>query len=90
MEDPTVTVGYPAGDVTLTFEVQDGTNQPVSDDMIISVYNDGCDAARAGFGLGANYPGDFDGNCTINFVDLATEIAAKWLEDYALTTPAVN
>jgi len=85
--DPSVTVDYAAGDVTLTFEVQAGANPPVSDDMIISVYSDACEAARIGAGLAAGYPGDTDGNCIINLLDLAAEIAAKWLEDYALTAP---
>jgi len=67
--------------------VDDGVNPAVSATMTLSVYADACDATRNGAGLGAGYPGDFDGNCIINLADLAAEIAPVWIYDYSLTDP---
>lgn len=87
IEDPTVTVDNAAGQINLTLTVQDGLNPPVSDIVQITVYDDACDAARRGDGRDQLYPGDFNGDCIIDLTDFATEIAAKWLDDYALTEP---
>jgi len=89
--NPTVTVDNAAGAVTLTFTVQDGLNPAVSDDMIVTVYADPCQAARAGAGLGADYPGDLTGpdgiaDCVINLADFAA-VASEWLSNYALADP---
>ena len=71
--------------VTLTFTVQDGANPAVSDDLIVTVYADACEAARVGDGRAANYPGDFNSDCIVDFTDLVEEIVVKWLDDYTLT-----
>jgi len=89
--NPTVTVGS-AGPVTLTFTVDDGVNPAVSDTVTVDVYEDACQAARTGAGEAANHPADLTGpagvpDCNIDLIDIAVEIAAKWLDDYALTEP---
>jgi len=75
--------------VTLTLTVNNEGSPPenaVTDKLKIDVYDDACQAARIGKGLGADNPGDFDGNCITDFEDLA-EAAAKWLTGDALTAP---
>ena len=84
--NPTVIVDNAAGAVTLTFTVQDQLNPPVSDEMIINVYADACEAARVGAGLADQYPLDVVVDCVIDLKDLAAMLAI-WLEDYALTGP---
>lgn len=84
--NPTVVVDNAAGAVTLTFTVQDQLNPPVSDEMIIYVYADACEAARIGAGLAGQYPLDVVADCVIDLKDLAA-MAAIWLEEYALTGP---
>ena len=87
--NPTVTVDNAAGAVTLTFTVQDQVNDAVSDDMIVTVYANKCQAARVGAGLAAQYPLDVVVDCVIDLRDFAA-LAAIWLEDYALGAPAPN
>jgi hypothetical protein len=53
--------------------------------MKIDVYDDACLAAKAA-GLGADNPGDFDGDCITDANDL-DELATKWLTGGALTVP---
>ncbi len=86
---PTVTITKPsAGDpviVTLTLTVKGGLNPLEGDTMTIDVYDNACLAA-IGKGLAADNPTDFDENCITGFGDLAV-MAAKWLNDNALTEP---
>ncbi len=86
IENPFVTVDYPAGAVTLTATVQDGTNLPVSNAMVLHVYANPCEAARLGLKLSAANPEDLTGDCIVDLNDFAV-IASQWLEDYALTAP---
>ena len=91
IEDPTVTITKATDNpstVTLRLTVDDGENPSVTDAVRINVYDDACQAAKAA-GLGADNPGDFDGNCITGFEDLA-EAAAKWLNDTGLTEPVVK
>ena len=81
----TVTVDA-AGAVTLTFTVKDELNPAKSDDMIVTVYEDACEAARVGDNRAGNYPGDFNGDCIINLKDFAV-LAVEWLTDYTLPGP---
>jgi hypothetical protein len=53
--------------------------------MTIDVYDDAC-KATIGAGLAGDNPTDIDGNCITGFGDLAV-MAAKWLNDNALTEP---
>jgi len=57
----------------------------VKDTMLIDVYDDACEAAKAA-GLGADNPGDFDEDCVTDYGDLA-ELAEKWLSYNGLTEP---
>jgi len=80
-----------AGPVTLTFEVDDELNDPVTDDMTVTVYEDACEAARVGGNRAGDYPGDVTGpdgapDCVIDFKDFAV-LAAEWLNDYTLAGP---
>lgn len=84
--NPTVTLDYPAGAVQATVTVQDESNPPISDTLIIHVYANPCQAARVGARLAAAYPEDLAGDCIIDLEDVAI-MAAKWLYDYALTSP---
>jgi hypothetical protein len=91
IEDPTVTITKAPGDavtVTLTLTVNNGVNPPVEDTMTIDVYDDACLAA-IGKGLAGGNPADFDGNCIIDFEDLAV-MASKWLAQGGLTEPIVK
>lgn len=86
----TVTVNYNSGPFNVTLTVSDDINPNAhSDTLGLDCADNPCQAARNVIGLVANYPGDFDGNCIIDLGDFATEIAAKWLEDYTLTEPEV-
>jgi hypothetical protein len=89
--NPTVTLANETGEpitVTFTIAVNDEVyTTPVEDSIIVTVYPDACQAARVGAGLAAEYPGDSNGDCVIDLVDFAAEMAAKWLADYALTAP---
>lgn len=87
ISNPKVTIDNANTAITLTVTADDGVNDPVSDTLTIAVYDDACDAARNGVGEAANYPSDFNADCITNFMDLAAEIASKWLDDYALTEP---
>ena len=89
ISNPTVTVDS-AGSVVLTVTADDGFNDPVSDTVVLSVYEDACQAAREGAGLDEEYPGDFDGDCIIELEDFAAEIAPGWLDNYALTAPVAK
>ena len=86
---PSVTVDNAAGAVVLTLEVSDGFNPPVSDTVVVTVYNDACEASRVGAGQAANYPMDVVADCVINLADLGV-LAGIWLDDYALTAPIVG
>jgi hypothetical protein len=88
--EATVTVDNAAGAVTLTFTVKDGLNPADSDNMVVTVYEDACEAARVGDGRAADYPGDFNADCIVDLIDLAEEIAAKWMDDYALLEPVTQ
>jgi hypothetical protein len=56
--------------------------------MTIDVYDDAYKAA-IGKGLAANYPADLDGNCIMNFNDVAL-MATKWLNDIGLKEPVIK
>jgi hypothetical protein len=89
--NPTVTLANETGEpITVTFTIavnDEAYTTPVEDSIIVTVYPDACQAARVGAGLAAEYPGDSNGDCVIDMVDFAAEMAAKWLADYALTAP---
>jgi hypothetical protein len=88
-DDVKLTAEGPAPDpyvVTLTLAVNNAGKPAVTDTMKIDVYDDACEAARIGKGLGPDNPGDFDGDCITDGNDLA-ELAAKWLTGDALTVP---
>ena len=87
ISNPTVTIDNANTAITLTVTADDGVNDPVSDTLTIAVYDDACQAARDGVGEAGNYLMDFTGDCRIDLMDLAAEIASKWLENYALTEP---
>jgi len=72
--------------VKLTLAVNNAGKPAVTDTMKIDVYDDACEAARIGKGLGPDNPGDFDGDCITDGNDLA-ELVAKWLTGDALTVP---
>jgi len=77
--------------VTLVFEVDDQLNDPVADDMTVTVYEDACEAARVGDNRAGDYPGDITGpdgvpDCLINLHDFAA-LAMEWLSDYTLSGP---
>lgn len=82
--NPTVSVDY-YSNVTLTFSVKDALNDAVIDKVLIEVWTDDCEAARLGAGI--VYTSDFNEDCKVDIVDLATEIAAKWFLDYSLKAP---
>jgi hypothetical protein len=79
-------------DVTLTPEVSPFTYMLKLDIdgnydvMMIDVYDDACEAAKAA-GLGADNLGDVDGNCITDFKDFAVVVATLWLTDKTLTAP---
>lgn len=86
IETPTVTLDNAAGDVMLTLTVDDGFNPPVSDTLVITVYQNACQAARIGAQLAAAYPEDLTADCMVGIEDFAA-MAIRWLENYALTQP---
>jgi hypothetical protein len=77
--------------VTLTLAVNnEGSARPdVKDTMKIDVYDDACEAARIGKGLGTDNPGDFNENCITDANDLA-ELAANWLTRGGLAGPILK
>jgi len=58
----------------------------VKDVLEIDVYDDACQAARVGKSLGSENPGDFNGDCITDGLDL-DELAEKWLANVAITAP---
>jgi len=89
-EDATVTITKtaPTGDatvVTMTLAVTLPGEDPVTDSMMIDVYDDSCLAAKA-VGPVEIDPTDIDANCITNFEDFAV-MAITWLDDYTLTGP---
>jgi len=90
IEAPTVTITKAGGDaatVTLTLEVDDSVNPPVTDVMTIDVYDNNCLAAKAA-GLAETDAGDFDADCDTDIEDFV-EMALTWLVDYELTEPVI-
>ena len=86
---PIVTITKAPGDVVavaLTLRVEAEGYQPTEDTLMVEVYDNGCQAAREGLGLGAVYPTDLDGNCIVNFDDFVL-MAAKWLNNDLLAGP---
>jgi len=74
--------------VTMTVLVSDGGNPiPVEASVEIDVYDDACHMARAAFGK--DDPNDLDKDCDIDIDDLAV-IAATWLNDTSIDTPAAS
>ena len=71
--------------LTLAVNNEGSTRPDVKDDLTIDVYDDACQAAKA-LDLGADNPGDFDGNCITDANDLGM-LASKWLTDTGLTGP---
>jgi len=75
--------------VALTLTVNNDGEPPekaVKDVLTIDVYDDACQAARVGKSLGSENPGDFNGDCITDGIDL-DELAEKWLADVAITAP---
>jgi len=90
IEDPVVTItktGAEPAVVELRLMVDDGENVPVIDTMTITVYDDGCQAAReAVYGPDDN-PTDITGDdCITNIQDLA-ELVFNWLNQPGLLEP---
>ena len=71
--------------VTLTLAVTLEGKDPVTNSLVIDVYDDTCLAAKAA-GTGLD-PTDIDENCVTSLADFA-ELAEDWLGDYTLTEPA--
>ncbi len=75
--------------VTLTLAVSDEGNPiPVTDSMMIDVYETACKASRFGLALAEDNQGDFDADCYTGPDDLSM-LVAKWLNDTGLTEPVV-
>ena len=56
--------------------------------MILDVAMNACHAARGGFPrLDLVYAADSNADCIVDLADFAAEIAAVWLDNYALTAP---
>jgi hypothetical protein len=72
---------------TLTVTAIDGTGTPVTDSMLVEVYDTACMATRNG--IGTTKAGDLDEDCEVGLSDLA-EMAAKWLTDTGLDAPQVK
>lgn len=84
---PVVTIDEVLGAVTLTLTVQDGFNSPVSDTVVINVYNSACSAAIDGPGLDpVTQQFDLYFDCRIDLLDFAA-LAEQWLNNYELTGP---
>ena len=80
--------------VTVTVAVNDEANpapgtEPVTDSMIIDVYDTACMATRVGLGQAALHTADFDEDCDIDIDDVA-EMAIKWLNPTGITVPVVK
>jgi len=93
VEAPVITITKPQGDpVTVTFTLagnyQGSTSDDVVDTMTIDVYDTACLAAGA-FGEVVLDASDINEDCVTNILDLY-EMAAKWLNSYALDAPAVK
>jgi len=93
-EAPSVTVTKAAdtGDatvVTLTLSVTLEGNEPVTDTVMIDVYDNSCAAAK-GVGTAVAFDAsDFNQDCVTDMADLLI-LADAWLVNYSLTAPAVN
>ena len=71
--------------VKLTLAVALGGGGPMSDSMMIDVYDDSCLAAISIDTVELD-PTDFDENCITNLADFVV-LAADWLVDYEITEP---
>jgi hypothetical protein len=77
---PNATVTLPeAGEYTLALIVNDGADPSAADSIQITVYADSCEHARNQAGFAA-FPGDTDGDCDVDMVDLAN-LSANWLQE---------
>ena len=74
--------------VTLTLAVTLEGKNPISNSMVIDVYDDACQAAKAVPSVELDST-DIDANCITNLADLAV-MAETWLEEYSLTEPALK
>jgi len=90
-DQASVTITKPAGDPAsykLSFTVDDGgTNPSVIDVVIITVYDDACQATRLGLGQQNKY--DIHPDCEVNIADIAAMLSS-WLEDNRLKTPIIK
>ncbi len=88
VEDPTVSVDYQAGTVTLTVTVGDQNPLGLTATGITTIFvaSTPCTAARAGNGmnLAGDHPADINGDCSPDLADFAV-IAGDWQADYAIT-----
>ena len=82
-EDTSITLSA-LGEYVLQLDASDG-EKTGSDNVIINVYNDGCQAARS-LPDYEPYPGDLNGDCRVDDLDLAI-LEADWLKDNSLTEP---
>ena len=90
---PTVTITKATDNpsiVTLTLAVNNEgrLEPPVTDTMMIDVYDDSCLAAKAA-GEAVFDPTDFNQDCITDFEDFAV-MATTWLDDYMLTEPVAK
>jgi hypothetical protein len=82
-EDTSITLSA-LGEYVLQLEASDG-EKTGSDTVTINVYNDGCEAAKS-LPDYVPFPGDLNGDCKVNDLDLAI-LEADWLKDNSLTEP---
>jgi hypothetical protein len=82
-EDTSITLSA-VGEYVLQLEASDG-EKTGSDTVTINVYNDGCEAAKS-LPDYVPFPGDLNGDCTVDDLDLAI-LEADWLKDNSLTEP---
>ncbi len=93
VEDPTVTVNYPAGTFHVTITVTDSSPVPGdsnTDTLELYCADNPCQAAIAVMPpfVPPDYPADVNGDCEHDLADFAV-IAGDWLTDYTLTEPTV-
>jgi hypothetical protein len=82
-EDTSITVSA-VGEYVLQLEASDG-EKTGSDTVTISVYSDGCEAAKS-LPDYEPYLGDLNGDCKVDDLDLAI-LEEDWLKDNSLTEP---
>ncbi len=81
-----MTCNYHAAQITVTASVSDLLNIGNSDNVMIDVAENACQATVAVLNYDDNYPGDIVVDCAIGMGDLLS-LVADWLTDYVLTVP---